>query len=57
MTPIIGIDLGTTSSRVSVLQPKGTPAVIANTEGDRTTPSHVVITPTGNILVGKAARR
>jgi len=55
--PIIGIDLGTTGSRVAVLGDDGSPIVIENDEGDITTPSHVAVTETGKILIGKAARK
>jgi molecular chaperone DnaK len=56
MSRIIGIDLGTTSSRVSAIC-NGVPRIIENAEGDGTTPSHVAITSTGLRLVGKPARR
>ena len=56
MARMIGIDLGTTNSCVSVLE--GTqPRVIENSEGDRTTPSVVGYTDKGEILVGQSARR
>ncbi len=56
MGKIIGIDLGTTNSCVSVMQ--GTqPTVIENSEGNRTTPSIVAFTKTGDRLVGQAAKR
>jgi molecular chaperone DnaK len=56
MGKIIGIDLGTTNSCVSVLD-GGKPRVIENAEGDRTTPSIVGYTEEGEILVGQAAKR
>ena len=56
MGKIIGIDLGTTNSCVAVMQ--GTqPTVIENSEGNRTTPSIVALTKTGDRLVGQAAKR
>jgi molecular chaperone DnaK len=56
MSKIIGIDLGTTNSVVSVMQ-GGEPVVIPNQEGGRTTPSVVAITKTGDRLVGQVAKR
>jgi molecular chaperone DnaK len=56
MSKIIGIDLGTTNSVVSVMQ-GGEPVVIPNQEGARTTPSVVAITKTGERLVGQVAKR
>lgn len=53
---IIGIDLGTTNSVVSVLE-GGEPIVIPNAEGARTTPSVVGFTKSGEILVGASAKR
>lgn len=56
MSKIIGIDLGTTNSCVAVIE-GGDPAVIANSEGARTTPSVVAITKSGERLVGQLAKR
>src|SRR5512139_416149 len=56
MSKIIGIDLGTTNSCVAVMEGKD-PAVIANAEGGRTTPSVIGFTKTGERLVGQAAKR
>ncbi len=56
MAKVIGIDLGTTNSCVSVLE-HGDPVVIANAEGARTTPSVVAITESGERLVGQVAKR
>ncbi|KAH8827934.1 heat shock protein 70 family [Flagelloscypha sp. PMI_526] len=54
--PVIGIDLGTTNSCVSIMEGK-TPRVIENSEGARTTPSVVAFTKTGERLVGLPAKR
>ena len=56
MGKIIGIDLGTTNSCVAIME-GGDPVVIANQEGNRTTPSVVAITENGERLVGQVARR
>jgi len=56
MGKIIGIDLGTTNSCVSVME-NGTPKVIENAEGARTTPSIIAYTNDGEILVGAPAKR
>jgi len=53
---IIGIDLGTTNSCVSILE-GGKPRVINNTEGERVTPSVVAFTDDGERLVGRLAKR
>lgn len=53
---VIGIDLGTTNSCVSVMEGK-TPRVIENSEGGRTTPSVVAFTKDGERLVGLPAKR
>lgn len=56
MGKIIGIDLGTTNSVVSVVE-QGQPKIILNSEGQRTTPSVVAYGKDGKIMVGAAARR
>ena len=56
MSKIIGIDLGTTNSCVAVLE-GGEPVVIANAEGNRTTPSVVAFSKTGERMVGQVAKR
>ncbi|HEV2412587.1 MAG TPA: molecular chaperone DnaK [Candidatus Saccharimonadales bacterium] len=56
MGKIIGIDLGTTNSAMAVMQ-AGDPTVIANAEGNRTTPSVVAISKNGERVVGAPARR
>ncbi len=56
MGKIIGIDLGTTNSCVSVME-GGKPKVIENAEGDRTTPSVIAYTEDGETLVGQPAKR
>ena len=56
MSKIIGIDLGTTNSCVAVME-GGDPIVIPNAEGNRTTPSVVAFSKTGERLVGQVAKR
>ena len=56
MAKTVGIDLGTTNSVVAVME-GGSPVVIANAEGSRTTPSVVAFTKDGNRLVGAIAKR
>jgi molecular chaperone DnaK len=56
MAKIIGIDLGTTNSAVAIIE-GGEPVVLENAEGNRTTPSVVAISKTGERLVGQIAKR
>src|SRR5881227_2166724 len=56
MGKAVGIDLGTTNSVVSVIE-GGEPTVIPNAEGERLTPSVVAVSPSGERLVGRLARR
>ncbi len=56
MAKIIGIDLGTTNSAMAVMQ-AGKPEIIANSEGNRTTPSVVAVNKNSERLVGQVARR
>ena len=56
MSKVIGIDLGTTNSCVSIME-GGDPVVLNNAEGGRTTPSIVAITEKGERLVGQTAKR
>lgn len=56
MSRILGIDLGTTNSAVAVYEKNG-PVIVPNSLGDRTTPSVVGFTKSGEILVGRKAKR
>ena len=56
MAKILGIDLGTTNSAVAIIE-AGEPVIIENSEGNRTTPSIVAISKTGERLVGQIAKR
>ncbi|MGD9876318.1 MAG: molecular chaperone DnaK [Desulfococcus sp.] len=56
MKHVIGIDLGTTNSCISIMQ-GGEPVIINNTEGGRTTPSTVAVTRNGDRIVGQIAKR
>ena len=56
MSKVIGIDLGTTNSCLAVME-GGQPVVIPNAEGNRTTPSVVAFTKSGERLVGQIAKR
>lgn len=56
MSRAVGIDLGTTNSAIAVLE-GGQPTIIANAEGQRTTPSVVAFSKVGEVLVGEVAKR
>jgi molecular chaperone DnaK len=56
MSKVIGIDLGTTNSAVAVME-AGSPKILENAEGARTTPSIVAVSKTGERLVGLLAKR
>lgn len=56
MAKILGIDLGTTNSAMAIIE-AGEPTIIENAEGNRTTPSIVAISKTGERLVGQIAKR
>ncbi|MDD5098761.1 MAG: molecular chaperone DnaK [Candidatus Colwellbacteria bacterium] len=57
MPKIIGIDLGTTNSAMAVVESDGSPQIIENSEGSRTTPSIAAISKTNERLVGLLAKR
>src|SRR3989344_2540253 len=56
MSKILGIDLGTTNSAMAVME-GGKPTILENSEGNRTTPSVVAMSKTGERLVGTLAKR
>ena len=56
MAKILGIDLGTTNSAMAIIE-GGEPVIVENSEGNRTTPSVVAISKTGERLVGQIAKR
>jgi len=56
MSRVVGIDLGTTNSCIAILE-GGSPTVIANAEGARTTPSIVAFAKNGEVLIGEIAKR
>ena len=56
MSKVVGIDLGTGFSCISILE-GNEPSILENAEGKRTTPSIVGFTKSGEILVGEAAKR
>ncbi|MBI4280575.1 Hsp70 family protein, partial [Candidatus Uhrbacteria bacterium] len=56
MSKILGIDLGTTNSCMAVIE-GGQPRVLENKEGNRTTPSMISVTKTGERLIGLLAKR
>jgi molecular chaperone DnaK len=56
MAKILGIDLGTTNSAMAIIE-AGEPVIIENNEGNRTTPSVVAISKTGERLIGQIAKR
>ena len=53
----VGIDLGTTYSAIAYLDPHGTAVTIPNADGDLTTPSVVLFDPSGQVVVGREAKR
>lgn len=56
MTIPVGIDLGTTFSTLAILNKYGKPEIIPNSEGERLTPSAVMMTPDGSVVVGTIAK-
>ena len=56
MAKILGIDLGTTNSAMAFVE-GGSPTIVENKEGNRTTPSMVAVSKTGERLVGLLAKR
>jgi len=55
-SPVVGIDLGTTNSLVAVMGATGQPEIIPGPDGSKIVPSVVSVSPTGEVLVGAAAR-
>jgi molecular chaperone DnaK len=55
--PIIGIDLGTSTSAIAFLQPGGTPELICDVNGDTIIPSMVQLLPDGQLIVGSVAKQ
>jgi molecular chaperone DnaK len=55
-SPVVGIDLGTTNSLVAVMGPAGQPEIIPGPDGSKLVPSVVSVSPSGEVLVGEAAR-
>src|SRR5204863_8981218 len=53
----VGIDLGTTYSAMAWLDPHGTPVTLPNAEDETTTPSVVLFEPSGEVVVGREAKR
>ena len=56
MSRILGIDLGTTNSAMAIIE-GGQPKILENKEGNRTTPSVVAISKSGERIVGQSAKR
>jgi molecular chaperone DnaK (HSP70) len=55
-SPVVGIDLGTTNSLIAVMGPAGQPEIITGPDGEKLVPSVVSVSPSGEVLVGAAAR-